>query len=75
MIPYIEEHVRAGGSVFHVVRHMLGLFAGQRRGKWWRRFISERFTGGAGDLATLARSHRWDEWRAWPPEIRSFVIV
>ena len=53
MVPYIEEHVRAGGSVFHVVRHMLGLFAGQRRGKWWRRFISERFTGGEGDLATL----------------------
>ena len=53
MIPYIEEHVRAGGSVFHVLRHMLGLFAGQRRGKWWRRFISERFTGGSGDLATL----------------------
>ena len=53
MIPYIEEHVRAGGSVFHILRHMLGLFAGQRRGKWWRRFISERFTGGSGDLATL----------------------
>ena len=53
MVPYIEEHVRAGGSVFHVVRHMLGLFAGQRRGKWWRRFISERFTGGEGDLAAL----------------------
>lgn len=53
MVPYIEEHVRGGGSVFHVVRHMLGLFTGQRRGKWWRRFISERFTGGEGDLAAL----------------------
>ena len=40
-------------SVFRVLRHMLGLFAGQRHGKWWRRFISERFTGGSGDLATL----------------------
>lgn len=53
MVPYIEEHVHGGGSVFHVVRHMLGLFAGQRRGKWWRRFISERFTGGDGDLKAL----------------------
>lgn len=53
MIPYIEAHVREGGSVFHVIKHMLGTFSGQPRGKWWRRFISERFTGGAGDVATF----------------------
>lgn len=53
MVPYIEAHVREGGSVFHVLKHMLGIFAGQPRGKWWRRFISERFTGGAGDVGTF----------------------
>ncbi|HET8817296.1 MAG TPA: tRNA dihydrouridine(20/20a) synthase DusA, partial [Pseudidiomarina sp.] len=36
MIPYIDNHVAAGGRVWHVVRHMLGLFNGQPGAKRWR---------------------------------------
>lgn len=41
MIPYIEQHVANGGRVWHVARHMLGLFQGQPGGKLWRRYLSQ----------------------------------
>ncbi|KXS34027.1 MULTISPECIES: tRNA dihydrouridine(20/20a) synthase DusA [Idiomarina] len=40
MIPYIQQHIAAGGRAWHVVRHMLGLFQGQPGGKKWRQFLS-----------------------------------
>lgn len=43
MIPYIEAQERAFGTpVKSVTRHMLGLFAGQRNGKAWRRILSTK---------------------------------
>ncbi|MEM8582510.1 MAG: tRNA dihydrouridine(20/20a) synthase DusA [Pseudomonadota bacterium] len=41
MLPYIEEHVAAGGKIHQVTRHMLGLFAGQSGARAWRRSLSE----------------------------------
>lgn len=41
MIPYIDSHVQTGGRVWHVVRHMLGLFNGQPGAKRWRQVISQ----------------------------------
>lgn len=41
MLPYIEQHVADGGRVWHVARHMLGLFQGQPGGKMWRRYLSQ----------------------------------
>ena len=29
MMPYIERHIKEGGKLNHITRHMLGLFAGQ----------------------------------------------
>ena len=41
MIPYAEQQFRDYGTpVKTVARHMLGLFAGQRGGKAWRRYLS-----------------------------------
>ena len=40
MIPYIRQHIAAGGRAWHVVRHMLGLFQGQPGGKKWRQYLS-----------------------------------
>ncbi|MDB5492209.1 MAG: dusA [Micavibrio sp.] len=41
MIPYAEQQFQAYGTpVKTVARHMMGLFAGQRGGKAWRRFLS-----------------------------------
>ena len=41
MIPYVESQIADGASVWHIARHMLGLFQGQPRGKLFRRFLSE----------------------------------
>lgn len=42
MIPYAERHVRDGGRLHSVTRHMLGLFAGRPGARLWRRHLSER---------------------------------
>jgi tRNA-dihydrouridine synthase A len=41
MLPYIEKQVAGGVSLNSITRHMLGLFAGQRGARAWRRFISQ----------------------------------
>ncbi len=40
MLPYIAEHIAAGGRLHNVTRHMNMLFAGQAGGKVWRRHLS-----------------------------------
>lgn len=42
MLPYVEKELAAGTSLKHIVRHMLGLFAGQPGARAWRRTLSER---------------------------------
>ncbi len=44
MLPYVEQHIADGGRVWHVARHMLGLFQGQPGGRIWRRFLSQNGT-------------------------------
>ena len=41
MLPYIERELEAGERLIRIVRHMLGLFAGQPGARAWRRTISE----------------------------------
>ena len=41
MIPYIEKHLKCGGRLNQVTRHMFGLFAGQPGARHWRRRLSE----------------------------------
>ncbi len=41
MYDYIEAHMRAGGRLNQVTRHMLNLFTGQRGARAWRRTLSE----------------------------------
>ncbi len=41
MSKYLEKHVAAGGGVGEVVRHMMGLFHGQKGGRIWRQMLSE----------------------------------
>ena len=45
MYEYTQQHVAAGGKVWHVVRHMMGLFQGQPGGRVWRRYLSENAIG------------------------------
>lgn len=41
MVPYIREHLAAGGRLHQVTRHMLGLFHGRPGARQWRRILSE----------------------------------
>ncbi len=49
MTDYIAEQVHQGHRVWHIARHMLGLFQGQPGGKIWRRYLSENGTGKNND--------------------------
>jgi tRNA-dihydrouridine synthase A len=55
MLPYIEAHLKRGGRLNQITRHMLGLFSGQPGARAWRRIISERaHLEGAGPEVLLA---------------------
>ncbi len=41
MMPYIESQVSKDATVWHIVRHMLGLFQSQPGARSFRRFLSE----------------------------------
>jgi tRNA-dihydrouridine synthase A len=41
MLPYIEAHLKAGGRLNHITRHMIGLFQGLAGSRQWRRHLSE----------------------------------
>ncbi|UQB43459.1 tRNA dihydrouridine(20/20a) synthase DusA [Thiomicrospira microaerophila] len=41
LYPYIEAHLKQGGRVSHITRHMMGLFHGCAGGRLWRRYLSE----------------------------------
>ena len=54
MRPYIADHLRRGGQLRHIARHMLGLYQGLPGARSFRRTLSEA-PPGAG-LETLDRA-------------------
>ncbi|MDX8348483.1 tRNA dihydrouridine(20/20a) synthase DusA [Cognatiyoonia sp. IB215446] len=55
MLSYIEAHIRTGGKLGQVTRHMLGLFQGRPGARGWRRHLSENaHIEGAGPEIVLA---------------------
>lgn len=49
MLPYIDTHLREGGRLNQITRHMLGLFQGRPGARGWRRHLSEKaHADGAG---------------------------
>ncbi len=59
MLPYIDEHLLAGGKLGQITRHMLGLFAGRPGARMWRRTLSEgaHHPGAGVQLVVEALSH------------------
>ena len=41
MTHYLEKHLKDGGRLHQVTRHMFGLFAGQPGARHWRRRLSD----------------------------------
>ena len=56
MIPHAARHVREGGRLHAVTRHMLGLFAGRPGARAWRRRLSERAHRPGADAEVLAEA-------------------
>jgi tRNA-dihydrouridine synthase A len=42
LVPYAERHLRAGGRLNNIVRHILGLYHGRPRARAFRRHLSEQ---------------------------------
>lgn len=42
LYPYIEAHLRQGGKLNHIARHLFGLFYAQPGGRLWRRFLTQQ---------------------------------
>ncbi len=53
LIPYAEAHLARGGRLNNIVRHVLGLYHGQPRGRAFRRFLSENATKQSADINVL----------------------
>lgn len=45
LLPYVQEHLAAGGRLNSVTRHILGIYHGQPRGRVFRRHLSEHGVG------------------------------
>ena len=45
LLPYIKNHLAAGGRLHHISRHILGLYQGQPGARAWRRALG---TSGIG---------------------------
>lgn len=41
LLPYIEKHVKDGGRLNHITRHIIGLYQGLAGSRIWRRHLSE----------------------------------
>lgn len=54
MRPRIAAHLRAGGRLHQITRHMLGLFHGQPGARSWKRVLSEGAPGGGIEVYDAA---------------------
>ena len=66
LLPYAEGHVRNGGRLNNIVRHVLGLYHGRPRGRAFRRHLSERATRPGAGAEVLAEAMRIAEGDAAP---------
>ena len=58
LIPYAEQHVRAGGRLNNIARHIHGLYHGQPRARAFRRHLAERATGSGAGVEVLREATR-----------------
>ena len=61
LLPYAERHVRAGGRLNNIARHILGLYHGQPRARAFRRYLSELAPRDGADSRVLQEAMRLAE--------------
>jgi tRNA-dihydrouridine synthase A len=64
LLPYAESHLRAGGRLNNVARHVLGLYHCQPRARAFRRYLSEHAPRDGADIGVLMEAMRLVEC-AW----------
>ena len=57
LVPYVERHLRGGGRLNNVTRHILGLYHGRPRARAFRRHLSERAPREGAGVEVLLRGH------------------
>jgi tRNA-dihydrouridine synthase A len=58
LIPYAERHLRGGGRLNNIVRHVLGLYHGQPRARLFRRHLSEQAPRHGAGIEVLREAMR-----------------
>lgn len=61
MLPYIEQHIASGGRLNNIVRHMLGLYHAEPRGRLFRRHLSENAPRDAAPMSVLQEALEYVE--------------
>ena len=56
MIPYVEAHLKRGGRLNNIVRHMLGLFHGEPGARVYRRVLSEEAVRAGAGVEVLRKA-------------------
>lgn len=56
MLPYVEQQIASGERLFHITRHMMGLFTGLRGTKPWKRYLADHAWKPEASAQTLANS-------------------
>jgi tRNA-dihydrouridine synthase A len=65
LLPYVAEHLRRGGRLSNVTRHVLGLYHGQPRARAFRRYLSEHAVGEGAGVGVLEEAIALAEgWRS-----------
>ncbi|GGB89484.1 tRNA-dihydrouridine(20/20a) synthase [Marinobacterium zhoushanense] len=67
-IPYLERRIAEGAPLYAVVKHLLGLFHGQRGGRQFRRHLSENGHQREAGVATFREALRFVTPNSMPDE-------
>ena len=56
LVPYVEQHLKAGGRLNNVTRHILGLYHGRPRARAFRRHLSENAVRDGAGIGVLLQA-------------------
>ena len=53
LVPYVKEEIKKGTRMNQIMRHTLGLFHGQPRSEFWKRYLSENMCVRDADIKKI----------------------
>jgi tRNA-dihydrouridine synthase A len=58
LVPYAERHLKAGGRLNNIARHILGLYHGRPRARQFRRYLAENAPAAHAAAQVLSEATR-----------------